>query len=89
MNGQRRLRLELKASLPEDALIFYVAKGIQETIEEPIGRPRPACPLHKHALEPSNTGRGHLGLPPRRSTLVVPHGLLPGGGFPQQRVGIR
>lgn len=55
VNGKRHLRLELDASLPEDPLMFFIAKGMQETVEEELGGPRPACPLHGHALKPSGT----------------------------------
>jgi hypothetical protein len=58
LDGQRHLTIEIDASLPDNHLPYYIAFAIQDTIEEEFGRPRPACPLHGHALAPSGTLRG-------------------------------
>ncbi len=58
LNGQRHLTIEIDAARPDNQLPYYIALAIQDTIEEEFGRPRPACPLHRHALEPTGTLTG-------------------------------
>jgi hypothetical protein len=60
LHGQRQLTIEIDASRPDTQLPYYIAFAIQDSIQEEFGRPRPACPLHGHALRPSGTLTGSV-----------------------------
>lgn len=52
VQSHRRLIIGLDLSYGEDSLMYEIARAIQETVEEHLGRPRPRCPLHVHPLSP-------------------------------------
>lgn len=50
---QHQLIIGLDITYGNDPIMYEIGRALQETVEEYFGRPRPACPLHNHALQPS------------------------------------